>query len=286
MRRNWFCEKNVPGKRKENQKVKLKISKIIFKGRTKYHKVFIFTNPIYGKILTLDGIVEFSESDEFIYHEMLVHPLMFSLKRKEKILIIGGGDGGVLREVLKHPVKSVELVEMDPEIIEISKKYLKFVSKNSFSDKRLKIFEGKGEDFIRHTKSTYDGIIVDSTGPNKYGLPLLSKKFYKYASRALNKNGILSTLVSSFLDFKEIIKPTYRNAKKFFKYVGIMRVTIPSYNCGEFCFMIMSNSVNVEKPRIRILNKKFKRFIKRHTLRFYTPEIHEASMVLPPIWRV
>ena len=211
----WFCEKDVPGKRKGNQKVMLRIEKVVFKGKTKYQKVFIFDNAMYGRILTLDGIIEFSEADEFIYHEMIVHPLMFSLKKPERILII-----------------------------------------------------------------------VDSTGPNEYGRPLLSKRFYSIASKALKKGGILSTLVSSFIDFNEIIKPTYRNAKKFFKYVTLMRVTIPSYNCGEYCFMLMSNSVNVEKPSIRMLERKFEKFNAKESLKFYTPKVHVASLTLPPIWRI
>ncbi|MCD6403134.1 MAG: polyamine aminopropyltransferase [Candidatus Aenigmarchaeota archaeon] len=282
----WFCEKDVPGKRKGNQKVMLRIEKVVFKGKTKYQKVFIFDNAMYGRILTLDGIIEFSEADEFIYHEMIVHPLMFSLKKPERILIIGGGDGGALREVLKHSVKKVDVVEMDPQIIEISKKYLKFVSKGSFKDERVEVFEGRGEEFLKECEGVYDGIIVDSTGPNEYGRPLLSKRFYSIASKALKKGGILSTLVSSFIDFNEIIKPTYRNAKKFFKYVTLMRVTIPSYNCGEYCFMLMSNSVNVEKPSIRMLERKFEKFNAKESLKFYTPKVHVASLILPPIWRI
>jgi spermidine synthase len=136
----WFCEKISFGKRAGKLKHCFFIDKLVFKGETNFQEVLIFDNSVYGRILCLDKIIQFSKLDEFIYHEMMVHPVLFSHPKPENVLIIGGGDGGTLREVLKHSVKKVDLVEIDKRIIELSKKYLKFVCKDSFSNKKVNIY--------------------------------------------------------------------------------------------------------------------------------------------------
>ena len=118
--KKWFCEEVVPGKRLGKIKHCFSIDRLIFKGKSLHQEILVFDNAVYGRIFVLDGIVQLSEKDEYIYHEMLVHPILFSHPNPKRILIVGGGDGGALREVLKHRVKEVWLVDIDKKVIEIS----------------------------------------------------------------------------------------------------------------------------------------------------------------------
>lgn len=286
--KGWFCEKEVPGKRLGKIKHSFSIDKLIFEGKTSFQKVLIFDNKLYGRIFCLDNVIQFSQVDEFIYHEMISHPVLFSHPNPRKILIIGGGDGGVLREVLKHPVKKVDLVEMDEGIIKVSKKYLRFVCEDSFSDKRVKIHNLPGEAFVKEKKSFYDLIIIDCTNLESKGLsfPLYSVRFYKEAFSALKKDGIIIILGASFLDFENIIKKILKKLKKVFLSVAIYKFSMPSYHCGEYSFIAGSKKINLKKVDFKKIKTRLNKIFKKHKFRYYSPEVHRASMVLPKIWQV
>ena len=285
----WFCEDSVPGKREGNVRHCFSIKKLVYRGKTKFQKVLIFDNSLYGRVFCLDDIVQLSERDEFIYHETMVHPLLFSHPHPQDVLVIGGGDGGVLREVLKHPVKKVDLVDIDKDVITLSKKYLKFVSRNAFSDKRVSVYNQPGEAFIKRAKEgSYDIAIVDCTNfvpGDSLSSTLYSLGFYEMMFSILRKEGMIVTLGASFLDFP-IIKTIFKRLKKVFPYVSILRFTMPSYNCGEYSFLAASKKINLEKVSLARLEEKFSKFGKRKTLRYYSPELHKATMVLPKIWQV
>lgn len=281
----WFCEDSVPGKRFNKVKHCFFIERLVFKGKTKFQKVLIFDHSVYGRVFCLDNIVQFSKSDEFVYHEMITHPVLFSHKKLENILIIGGGDGGALREALKHPIKKVDLVERDKEIIDIAKKYLKFICKNAFSDKRVNIYNLSGEKFIEYKKDIYDVVIVDSTNffSEKNSLSfysLYSSSFYKKIYTLLGKDGILITLGASFLD-KVFIKKILNNIKKTFKNTAIYRFSMPSYHCGEYCFLAGSKKINLNNPNFSKIKDKIQKLEKKTKFKYYSLEIHRASLILP-----
>lgn len=284
----WFCEEIGLGKRAGKLSHCFSIDKLVFKGKTNFQDVLIFDNEVYGRVMCLDKIVQFSKLDEFIYHEMIAHPVLFSHPKPENILIIGGGDGGVLREVLKHKVKKVDLVEMDKEIINLSKKYLKFVCKDSFSDKRVKIHNTKGEKFIMDYINYYNLVIVDCTNPEPEGLSseLYSAEFYKQVSRALKKDGIIITLGASFLDFNTFIKRTFKGIRKVFPFAIIYKLTMPSYHCGEYSFIAGSKTIDLEKVDFEKIEQRFKKLTKKHKFRYYSPETHKASMIMPKAWQI
>jgi len=286
--KKWFCEKVALGKRAGKIKHCFLIDKLVFKGKTRFQEALIFDNSVYGRILCLDEIIQFSKSDEFIYHEMIVHPAMLSHPKPENILIIGGGDGGALREVLKHSVKKVDLVEMDKSIIEISKKHLRFICKDSFSDKRVKIHHTKGEKFTRDYIDYYDLVIIDCTNPALENISslLYSTEFYNQAFRALKKDGIIITLGASFLDFKSFIKTDFRKLKKVFPFASIYRFTMPSYHCGEYSFIAGSKTIDLEKIDFKKIEQRFKKLTKKHKLKYYSPKMHEASMIIPKAWKI
>lgn len=287
-KKKWFCEKMSLGKRAGKIKHCFFIDKLVFKGNTNFQEVLIFDNSVYDRILCLDNIVQFSKSDEFIYHETMVHPVLFSHPKPENILIIGGGDGGVLREVLKHQVKKVDLVEIDKEIIKLSKKYLKSVCQDSFSDKRVNLYNLPGESFVKNYKNFYDVIIIDPNNPEpeSFSPPLFSIKFYRGAFSALKKDGIIITLGASFLDFKNFIKTDFKRLKKVFSFVSIYRFTMPSYHCGEYSFIAGSKDMDLNKVDFKKIEERFKKVSKRHKFKYYSPQIHESSMILPKNWQL
>jgi spermidine synthase len=274
----WFFEKTLPGV-PPVMAIGIKIKKKIFSGKSPYQKLEVFDTFPFGQILVLDGIIQLSKVDEFIYHEMLTHPAMFYYPNPQKVLIIGGGDGGALREVLKHPVEEVYLVDIDKKVIEVSQKYLPFVSKGAFKNKKARIFIEDGIKFVKKYKNFFDIIIVDSTDPSGPSLALFSKNFYQDAFEALTKNGILSIqsgcLFEQFFHLKKILK----KIKKIFPSVKIHKACVPSLQCSnEFTFTI-SGKFDFEKVTLKDIEKRFKKL--KLNLKYYNPEIHFSSTILP-----
>ncbi len=286
--KKWFCEQIGLGKRAGKLNHCFFIDKLVLEEKTNFQEVLIFDNSVYGRVLCLDKIVQFSRLDEFIYHEMIAHPALFSHPKPKNVLIIGGGDGGVLREILKHSVKKVDLVEIDKSIIEISKKYLKFICKNSFSDKRVKIHNTRGEKFIKDYIDYYDLVIIDCTNPEPDGLSsdLYSIEFYKQVFKILKRDGIVITLGASFLDFGNFIKNTFKRLNKVFPNTSIYRFTMPSYHCGEYSFIVGSKKINLENIDFKKIKNRFDKIAKKQEFKYYSPEIHKASMVMPKVWQI
>jgi len=284
--KKWFCEGSVPGKRLGKVKHCFLMDKLVFKGKTPYQDILILDNAVYGRVVVLDGIVQFSEKDEFIYHETISHPILFSHPNPRKVLIVGGGDGGVLREVLKHPVKEVYLVDIDKKAAEIFKKYAPFVSQNSFGDKRAKVFFEDGRRFIKNFSDFFDVVIVDSNDPAGPSLPLFSGNFYKDVAKALKKDGMMVTLVGSFLDFETLIKATVGKLKNVFPRVQLYRTSIPCYHCGDFCFIGSSKKIDLAGVDLKKIEKRFKKIKIKEKFEYYSPKIHSAIMSLPKIWQI
>lgn len=287
-KKEWFFETSLPGRRRW-KKDGFHIEKEIFKGKSKFQDIYIFESLGFGKILVLDGIVQFSESDEFIYHEMISHLSLVSHRNPRRLLIIGGGDGGALREATKHPLKEIYLVDIDKKIVEVSKKYLAFVSKGSFRDKRLRLLFEDGKNFIRSHRNLFDIIIVDSTDPVGPAKTLFQLDFYKDVFTALKKDGMAIFQLSPFLDFELVIKNTARRLKKLFTFVNPLRLSMPSYSCGcEYCFILASKEIDPAKISLFIIKKRLGERLKEKAkmLKYYTPEAHLASMVLPKMWQL
>jgi len=282
--KGWFCEGKIPGKRKKGIKHCFLIEKIIFKRKSKVQDILIFKNPVYGKILIIDGILQLAQRDEFIYHEMISHPVLFSHPQAKKILILGGGDGGALREVLKHKVKKVDLVEADELMIKLAQTHLKFVSQNAFSDKRVRIFIEKGEEFVKKTKEKQDIVIVDCLNfGQESSLSLFELKFYQRIFEILTEKGILITLGASLLDFENFVKKIYQRIKEVFPKVFILRFCVPSFHCGEYCFLIGSKKIDFQKVKIK---QKFEKFKEKNSLKYFSPEVFKTSLILPNFLKI
>jgi spermidine synthase len=286
--KDWFFETSFPGVRR-CKKDGFRIEKVIFKGKSKYQDIFIFESPGFGKMLALDGIIQFSQSDEFIYHEIIAHVPLLSHRNPKKFLVVGGGDGGVLREAAKHPLRALYQVEIDREIVALSKKYLPFVSRGAFSDKRFTVSFEDGNAFISRYKDFFDVIVVDSTDPVGPGKVLFEQPFYRRVHDALTAEGIAIFQLGPFLDFDLIIKPTAKKLKTLYPHVHPVRLPMPSYSCGcEYCFLIASRKTNPAALSPSLIQKRLQQRLGRtqHTLRYYTPALHRASMVMAKMWQL
>lgn len=284
----WFIETYFPGIRR-CKKDSFRIEKQIFKGKSDFQDIFIFESLGFGKILTLDGIIQFSQSDEFIYHEMIVHVPLITHQSPKRFLLVGGGDGGVIREASKHPLKEIQMVDIDRRVVELAQKYLGFVSKGAFKDKRLDLMFEDGRKVISRHKDYFDVIIVDSTDPVGPGKVLFEGPFYKDVYEALGKDGIAIFQLGPFLDFDLIIKPTAKKLSKFFKYLNPIRLPMPSYSCGsEYCFLMASKTVDPLKiSQSQIMKRLNSRLGKKaSSFKYYTPAVHQASLAMPKIWQL
>jgi spermidine synthase len=272
--KKWFFEDFLPGEPKTST-WGFKIEKEIFSGESKFQKIEIFQNKEFGKILALDGMVQLSTKDEFVYHEMLVHPAILSHQNPKRVLIIGGGDGGALREVSKHPVKEIYLVDIDKKVIEVSKKYLPEVSKGAFKDKRLKIFIEDALKFIKGYKNYFDIIIEDLTDPTLITKFCWNIKFYKDIQSALKKDGVAG-FQSGYLK-EPFAKKARRDLAKVFPFFVIHKAFVGCFPMDEHTFSFGSKKINFNKISFKDIEKKFKK-LKLKT-KYYSPKIHFYSKI-------
>lgn len=283
MSEKWFREK--PTSRVENNIIwKIKIKKKVYSGKSKYQKIEIFDTYEFGRIKALDGLIQLATKNEHIYHEMLVHPALFYHSAPKRVLIIGGGDGGTLREVLKHKVEEIILDDIDKKVIEVSKKYLPLVSKGAFENKRVKVVIEDGLKFIKNFDNYFDVIIIDATDPRPrdIAIGLFTKKFFRDAKKAMRKEGIISIQSGWFSE--SFSKMTRKNIKKVFPYFKIHRAFIPCFPFREHTFTFGSPKVNFKKISVQEIKKRFNKL--RLRTKYYTPEIHFASGVSLKSWRI
>jgi len=273
----WLFEKEIPHT-KDIAKIGIKIKKKIFSQKTPYQEIEVFDTFSLGRILVLDGVIQLSQFDDFIYHEMLVHPAMFCHKNPKKVLIIGGGDGGALREVLKHPVREAYLVDIDKEVMAVSKKYLPFVSNKAFEDKRAKVLVEDGLKFIKKYKNFFDVIIIDSTDPFGPSLSIFSSEFYRNIFNALTDRGIAVVQSGCLIDQFPHLKSICKRLKNTFPFIEIKKACVPCLGCSSEYTFTVAGKASLEN-KINILQKKFKK--SKLSLKYYSPEIHVSSQVLP-----
>ena len=251
------------------------VTKTIANKKSKYQKIQIFDTPIYGRVLVLDGIIQITEKDESAYSEMLVHPAMQALKNPKKVLIIGGGDGAVAEEVLKYNfIKNIDLVDIDEEVVKYCTKYFKKINKNSLENKKVNLFFQDAYDFIAKTKNRYDLIIADRPDPVGAGKSLFKEKFYKNINNILSVNGV--AVFQSGVPFlqKSETKEVIKHVKRIFKKNGILLTVVPSYIGGFMALVWSSNKIDMKKKNLT------KRKIKI-TTSYYNEDIRKSAFCCP-----
>lgn len=276
-KKTWFFEDFLPTE-PVTSTWGVAIEKEIYSGKSKFQKIEIFETKEFGRILALDGLVQLSTRDEHVYHETLVHPAMFYHQKPEKVLIIGGGDGGVLREVVEYKtVEEIFLVDIDKKVIEVSKKYLPSVSKGAFKDKRLKIFHEDALNFVKKYKNYFDIIIDDLTDPSGPSLALWQIRFYKDISRALKDNGVAAFQTAYFEE--KFAKKARKNIKKVFPFFKVHKAFVGCFPFDEHTFSFGSKKIDFDKVSFKKIKEKYKKFNLK--TKYYSPEIHFASTVFP-----
>jgi spermidine synthase len=256
------------------------IDELLYETKTDHQHLMIFENAVFGRVMVLDGIVQTTEKDEFIYHEMMAHVPILAHGRAHRVLIIGGGDGGVLREVIRHrQVIHVTQVEIDSQVIDLCRRYLPNHSRGAFDDPRVDIVIADGLGYVRQTEARFDVIISDSTDPIGPGEVLFQGDFYAACRRCLRSGGILVTQNGvPFLQPNEI-RTTARRISPVFADWHFYSAAVPAYTGGIMTFAWGTDDKALRQTDIAVLRERFA--AADINTRYYTPEIHAASFALP-----
>lgn len=260
-----------------------RIDKMYFENKTEHQHLMIFHNAQLGRVMTLDGVVQTTEADEFIYHEMLAHIPLIAHGNAKRVLIIGGGDGGMLREVTKHSVDHITQVEIDKSVVEMAIEHLPNHSAGAYNDPRLNLIIGDGLDYVRKFSASadekYDVIISDSTDPIGPGEVLFSEDFYKFAKGCLKADGVMVTQNGvPFFQEDEIIDTHARMGAQFAD-MHFYCAPIPTYYGGFMTFAWGSDNTAASSISLPEATRRFKAL--EIKTRYYTPAIQQAAFALP-----
>lgn len=213
----------------DNYGQKYKIKRRIYKARSRFQEIEVVETLDWGVMLVLDGAVQTTEKDQFVYHEMLVHPALLLHPSPQRALIIGGGDGGILRHCLQHPLKEIYMVEIDEEVIRVCREYLPSVAGNAFEDPRAKVLIQDGFTFLQKNKEKFEVIIVDSTDPVGKAKRLFSRQFYQLVYDNLTEDGIIVTQSGSLFYQGKLLKSVYDRLSQLFPNIAILMAPVPTY---------------------------------------------------------
>ncbi|SDH11495.1 spermidine synthase [Pseudomonas benzenivorans] len=259
---------------------RFRMDKLLHEVRTEHQHLVIFENARMGRVMALDGVIQTTEADEFIYHEMLTHVPILAHGLARRVLIIGGGDGGMLREVAKHrSVEHITMVEIDGTVVEMCKEFLPGHSKGAFEDPRLNLVIDDGMRFVATTAEKFDVIISDSTDPIGPGEVLFSENFYQACRRCLNDGGILVTQNGTpFMQLAEVQTTAGRMHGLFADWHFYM-AAVPTYIGGSMTFAWGSTNSDYRKLPLDTLRQRFAG--SGIVTRYYNPEIHIGAFALP-----
>jgi spermidine synthase len=275
----WFFENSVPGRRDGKVSHGFAIDQVVISERTAFQEYSIFDSPLYGRVLALDGIVQFSTSDEYIYHDMLVHPAMFSHSDPKRVLIVGGGDGAALREVLRHDPDQVVMIDIDEQFVRGAAKHLPSLNAGSFEDPRLELLFEDASTALSRFEDCFDLAIIDCNDAVGASEPLFEESFYAAVSRSLKADSRCAVQAGSTLDM-DFLTQTRQRISAHFGSTDCFKLTIPSYHCGEYVFMVASKSQKLADLDLAMLaQRQVQRGI---DTKYWSPEIHHASQVFPP----
>ncbi|GAA0138137.1 spermidine synthase [Paenibacillus sp. YSY-4.3] len=264
----WFTEKQTPvfG-------ITAKIRETLVREQTDFQDLAIIDTEEFGRMLVLDDMVMTTVKDEFVYHEMVAHPALFTHPDPKHVLVVGGGDGGVIREIMKHPkVEKAVLVDIDGKVIEYSKKYLPEIA-CELDNPRVEVQVNDGYMHIIQSKNKYDVIMVDSTEPVGPAAPLFERGFYQGIYEALKDDGIFVAQTDNPWFKADLIQKVNKDVKEIFPIVRVYGANIPTYPSGLWTFTMGSKThdpLQVDETQIPEINTKY-----------YSPRLHKAAFVLP-----
>ena len=271
---DWFEEDCDPHWRQ-----RMAVSRIVHRQHTGLQEVLVFDNPTLGRVLVLDGVVQTTERDEFIYHEMLTHVPIVAHGAARDVLIIGGGDGGALEEVLKYPgIARVTLVELDRRVVEIATAHLGAIHRGAFEDPRAELLFADGVDFVARSDRRFDVIIVDSTDPTGPGEALFTEAFYADCRARLRQGGILVGQSGNPFCEPERFHAGQERLGRVFADASFMLTAVPTYLSGPFAIAWASD----DPAKRRLSVAELARRDQPAGLRCYSAAVHVAAFAHPP----
>ncbi|XP_061389426.1 spermidine synthase [Musca vetustissima] len=273
----WFSE--IQNELWPGQSFSLQVKNVLHKEKSKIQDILIIETETYGTCLVLDGIIQCTTRDEFSYQEMISFLPLCSHPNPEKVLIVGGGDGGVAREVSKHPkVKEVHQIEIDDRVVDLSKKFLPRMA-SGFSSPKLKLMIGDGFQYMKEHKDEFDVIITDSSDPIGPAESLFNESYFGLMKTALREGGIVCSQGGSFWLDPEHVKHVLSGCRVHFPNVSYAVTSIPSYPCGHIGFVIgcLDERRDLKTPIQKFNSEE----IDAMDLKYYTSSIHRASFTLP-----
>nr|PNR35836.1 hypothetical protein PHYPA_021686 [Physcomitrium patens] len=284
----WFSEISAmwPGEAHS-----LKVEKVLFEGKSDYQDVVVFESATYGRVLVLDGVIQLTQRDECAYQEMITHLPLCSIPNPKKVLVVGGGDGGVLREIARHKsVDQIDICEIDKMVVDVAKEFFPDVAVG-FEDPRVNLHIGDGVAFLREVpEGTYDAIIVDSSDPVGPAQALFERPFYRTLDQALRPGGVICTQAESLWVHMPIIKNIVSACRHTFKgSINYAWTSVPTYPSGLIGFMLCSKAgpaVNFLEPCNPIDQAIDPEKSSRRPMKFYNSAMHAAAFSLPQFAKV
>lgn len=253
----------------------------LFHEQTPYQLVEVFETDTWGNLMTIDGMVMLSQKDEFVYHEMLIHPALISHPNPERVLIIGGGDGGSAREAMKHPsVKQVDMVEIDDAVIRASKIHMPEVG--DFDNPKLNLLIEDGIAFVKNVKTPYDVIIIDGSDPVGPAQGLFQKQFFQNCYDALSDGGILAAQTESpwVPSYYDSMRSVFFALDDLFEYSRMYLAFIPLYPAGMWSMAFASKGINpLDQSVIEKASKACSTYLTN--LKYYNEQVHVGAFCLP-----
>ena len=281
IRDGWFTELLHEEELGQGWTQQIRVDDVLFEGRSEFQDILIFENGFFGRVLVLDGVIQTTERDEAFYHEMLAHVPILAHGGVSDVLIVGGGEGGALREVLRHPVRTATMVDIDGMVIEKSREYLPNLSSGAFEDPRTNLLVGDGIRFVAEAgDDAYDVIIVDSTDPIGPGEVLFAEAFYADCRRILRPGGIVVTQNGVVFFQGESVTNTHRRLLPHFADVTFYLTTTPTYGGGYMALGWASDDAGLRDVDEAVLAERLART--GIETRYYSPGVHRAAFALPP----
>ena len=269
----WYTEQQT-----DEVRFSIKVKQHLYTGKSEFQDVDVFESEEFGKFLTLDGLMMVTEKDEFIYHDMITHVAMATNPNIKKVLVIGGGDGGTVRELTRYShIEKIDMVEIDKLVVDVSKEYLP-ITASKLDDPRVSLYFEDGIRFVADTKEIYDLILVDSTDPIGPGEGLFTTEFYQNCFNILSDNGILVNQSESpyYDQFSHEMKRAHKKIKNIFPISKVYQFHMPTYPSGHWLFGFASKKLDpikdVDFDKWNALGIKTK---------YYNPQLHVGCFALP-----